>query len=492
MFVGRKRELEELEKYYREDTFHFAVFYGRRRVGKTCLINRFRENKKSIYFAAAETTAKENLELLSVQILSVLAPEAPRNPFGSFTEAFDYCFKMAGKKRIVFVIDEYPYLAESDRAVSSILQAAIDKYKARSRLFVILCGSSMSFMENQVLGYKSPLYGRRTCQFKIKPFSYYECAEMLSGFNAEEKITLYGICGGIPEYVSRINNSLSVRQNAENLFFNPSGRLFEEPSNLLKQELRTPQTYNGIIAAIASGASRLNEIATKTGIETSQCSNMLATLIGLEIVRKEVPLPLPSVKNGSGARGEVQPGNPSRKTIYRLADNMFRFWYRFVMPDLSRISMGFGKIACAEIFGRQRMPSASSGKIETYTGPVFEECAAQFLWREMGRKRYSFNNLGRWWGSNPKEKKEEEIDILAVDNPADSACGASALFGECKWRTLRTDSDTLDDLVRKSELFPYFAKKQYILFSKSDFSVELKRTASRRKDTALVGLAEMY
>ena len=135
MFVGRERELEELERYYKENAFHFAVFYGRRRVGKTTLINKFRENKKSIYFAAAETTAKENLDLLSVRILSVLAPQAPVNPFGSFNDAFDYCFKAAEKKRLILIIDEYPYLAESDRAVSSLLQALIDKYQNNSRLF---------------------------------------------------------------------------------------------------------------------------------------------------------------------------------------------------------------------------------------------------------------------------------------------------------------------------------------------------------------------
>jgi len=482
VFVGRQQELDELEKYYREDCFHFAVFYGRRRVGKTSLINRFRENKESIYFVAAETTAKDNLELLSVQILSVLAPEAPRNPFGSFTEAFDYVFRMAEKKRLVFIIDEYPYLAESDRAVSSILQAAIDKNKDRSRLFIILCGSSMSFMENQVLGYKSPLYGRRTCQFKIKPFTYHECAEMLTGFNAEEKITLYGICGGIPDYVSRINNGLSVSQNAEALFFNPSGRLFEEPSSLLKQELRSPQTYNGIIAAIASGASRVNEIASKAGLVTSQCSNMLSTLIGLEIVKKEYPQELLSTGTGDGTKPGVSPGNTSRKSIYRLADNMFRFWYRFVLPDLSRISMGLGKIVCDEVFGKR----ASSGKIETYTGPVFEDCCAQFLWREMSRNHYSFKTLGRWWGSNPKEKREEEIDLVAVDD------SGSVLFGECKWRTQHTGPGILDDLIRKSELFPHLMKKQYLLFSKSEFSLELKKIAAERKDTVLIGLGELF
>ncbi|MDR0388779.1 MAG: ATP-binding protein, partial [Spirochaetaceae bacterium] len=388
MFVGRERELETLEGYYAQPGFHFAVFYGRRRVGKTTLINKFREGKKSIYFVATESSAKENLDLFSARILSALAPKGPRNPFVSFTEAFDYCFRSGSRERIILVIDEYPYLAESDRGVSSILQAAIDAHRDKSRLFLILCGSSMSFMENQVLGYKSPLYGRRTSQFKVMPFSYYECAGMLKGFTDKEKITLYGASGGIPEYLSHINNSLSLAKNLEELFFNPSGRLFEEPSNLLKQELKVPRTYNSIIAAIAKGASRLNDIASKAGIATSQCSNMLAALVSLGIVKKEYPV------TGAG----------SRKTIYVLADLMFRFWYRFVLPDLSRISMGLGRTVCRELL---------AGGIEAHTGYVFEECARQFMLRELGRGRFNFTDLGRWWGSNPVLHREEEIDIVA-------------------------------------------------------------------------------
>jgi AAA+ ATPase superfamily predicted ATPase len=469
MFVGRNQELENLNRYYKEDGFQFAVFYGRRRVGKTTLINHFRKNKKSIYFAAIESTAKENLELLSHQILSVLSPEAPRNPFNSFKEAFEYCFQMARKERILFIIDEYPYLAESDRAVSSLLQSIIDAHKDDSKLFLILCGSSMSFMENQVLGYKSPLYGRRTCQFKILPFKYFECAEMLPGFTEKEKITLYGISGGIPEYVSRINNNLSVFQNIEDLFFNPSGRMFEEPSNLIKQELKIPQTYNGIITAIASGSSRLNEIATKTGIETSQCSNMLNALIGLGLVKKEFPITEPH----------------SKKTIYGLADFMFRFWYRFVLPDISRISMGLGKAACKEIM---------SEKIEAHTGYVFEECARQYLFRESNGERYSVRSLGRWWGSNPAERREEEIDLVALGLPSSPSQkeGQSALFGECKWRNTRTGLDILMDLIRKSELLPRLTGKRYILFSKSGFTAELKNTALKRDDVFLVSPGDMF
>ena len=473
MFAGRDYELSELNRYFREEAFHFAVFYGRRRIGKTALINRFREGKKSIYFAAAETTAKENLELLSVQILSVLAPETPVNHFSSFYNAFDYCFKAAMKKRLILVIDEYPYLAESDRAVSSLLQSLIDKYHKDSRLFLILCGSSMSFMENQVLGYKSPLYGRRSCQFKIEPFKYYECAQLLPDFSQIDKITLYGICGGVPEYITRINNNLSVKQNAEILFFNPSGRLFEEPSNLLKQELKAPQTYNAIISAVAAGSTKVNEIASAAGIETSQCSNMLVTLAGLGIIKKVYPA-------GDGIKTKTGGKQPSRKTIYLLADFMFRFWFRFVRSNLSRIAMGLGKTVCDEIFEK------SSGEIETYIGPVFEECAMQFLWREAGRGKNNFKNIGRWWGTNPKEKTEEEIDILASDEKG------NALFCECKWRNIRTGNEILEDLIRKSELFSNFSKKQYALFSKSNFSTQLIKAAEQRNDVLLIGLGDMF
>ena len=478
MFSGRERELEQLEQYYREDAFHFAVFYGRRRVGKTTLINKFKENKKAISFTAAETTPKENLELLSVQIHSILSPEAPVSYFNSFNDAFEYCFKAAMKKQLIFIIDEYPYLAESDRAVSSLLQTLIDKYQKTSRLFLILCGSSMSFMENQVLGYKSPLYGRRSSQFKVEPFRYYECAQMLTGFNDIDRITLYGICGGIPEYISRINNSLSVQQNTLNLFFNPSGRLFEEPSNLLKQELKAPQTYNAIIGAIASGAAKMNEIASAAGIETSQCSNMLSTLITLGLVKKENPV-------GEVKKGKQPSAKPSRKTIYLLSDFMFRFWYRFVRPNLSRISMGYGETVCTEIFDK------SNGAIETYIGPVFEECAIQFLWKETSSVKSilgktSFNTIGKWWGSNAKERKEEEIDIIAID------IDGGALFGECKWRNARPGNDIFEELVRKSELLANYSKRRYAIFSKSSFSTQLVKSAEQNKDLILINPAQMY
>ncbi|MCL2099251.1 MAG: ATP-binding protein [Oscillospiraceae bacterium] len=462
MFVGRKAELENLNKYYNRDKFQFAVIYGRRRIGKTTLINEFCKNKKFIYFVAVESTIKENLEIFSNQILSAIAPDAPENPFTSFRDAIEYIFERAKNERIILVIDEYPYLAESSKSVSSIIQAAIDKYQDNSRLFLILCGSSMSFMENQVLGYKSPLYGRRTAQFKILPFDYYECAAMLYGFTNEEKIVLYGITGGVPEYVSRINNSMSVRENIHELFFDPSGRLFEEPSNLLKQELKMPQTYNGIITAVAGGSSKLNEIAAKAGIETSQCSNMLSTLIGLGLVKKEYPVT----------------SEKSRKTIYALDDRMFKFWYRFVLPDISRITAGLGKSVCDEVFDR---------KISTYTGYAFEECCKQYMWRAAAKNTlpFLFQKLGRWWGTNHREKREEEIDFIAYS-------GEKAVFGECKWQNDLTGNDVYEDLKIKSSLLTQFTDSYYILFSKSGFTQMLSKRAQKENRIRLVSISDMF
>ena len=462
MFVGRKFEMESLNKSYNRDSFQFPVIYGRRRVGKTTLINEFCREKKSVYFVAVESTAKENLEILSAQILSSLAPDAPKNSFSSFREAIDYVFERAKSERIVFTIDEYPYLAKSDKSASSVLQAAIDKYQSDSKLFLILCGSSMSFMEKQVLGYKSPLYGRRTGQYKLLPFDYKESSEMLSAFNSEERIIIYSITGGIPEYLSRIDNNLSVKDNAAELLFNPAGRLFEEPSNLLKQELKNPETYNAIITAIADGSSRLNEIATKVDIETSQCSKMLSNLIDLGLVRKEFPIT----------------ETKSKKSIYLLADWMFVFWHRFVLPELSRITAGLGEAVCDEVFNEQ---------LNSHTGYAFEECAKQYMWYLVREKKlpFSFRKIGRWWGNNPQERQEEEIDFIAFS-------GSNAIFGECKWRNAQIGVDILSDLIRKSELFPSFTNPHYILFSKAGFTENLRDKAKQQDNITLVGIEEMF
>ena len=439
MFIGRERELNKLCEMYNSNKFECAIVYGRRRVGKTTLIQEFIKGKKAIYFLSLETSERVNLENFSRGILDSDAT------FSNFSSAFDSVADLAADERIVLVIDEYPYLANSVQGISSIIQAAIDMRLKNSKLFLILCGSSMSFMENQVLGYQSPLYGRRTAQFKIQPFSFFESLRFHPHYDAYDNAVLYGITGGIPQYLARIDGSKTLKNNIIDNFFEPSAYLYEEPSNLLKQELREPQTYNDIITAVATGSSRLNEISTKTGLDTAVCSKYLTSLISLGIIKKERPIL----------------EEKSKKTIYRLQDNMFRFWYRFVPQNAAQIHSGAG----------ERVYDGIERLIPHYMGEVFEEICKQYMWRENIAERlpFYFKDAGRWWGTNPIKKSEQEIDIIAYDD-------TRTIFCECKWSNEPVASGVLDGLLEKSMMFNY-REKYYFLFSKSGYTKDCANNA---------------
>jgi AAA+ ATPase superfamily predicted ATPase len=329
-----------------------------------------------------------------------------------------------------------------------------------SKLFLILCGSSMRFMENQVLGYQSPIYGRRTAQLKVMPLSFFDALPFFAKYQIEDKALLYGITGGIPDYMSRINAEKSVRDNIIELFLTSSGHFFEEPDNLLKQELRDPSTYNGIIEAIAQGASRLNEIATKCHMESNKCAKYLSSHISLGIVMKELPVT----------------ETTSKKSIYLLEDMMFQFWYRFVFSNMSVIVNGLGSALYDEDIKEQ---------ISDYMGQVFEEICKQYLMVEARRNALPFliGPVGRWWGNNPKEHRQEEIDIMTYRKDA-------ALFCECKWKNALVDVDVLHDLKAQSELFAY-TKVSLWLFSKAGFTDRVKIAAEEYKNVRLITLDDM-
>lgn len=257
MFIGRERELASMNKLYISDQFEFAVVYGRRRVGKTALISQFIRDKRAIYFMGVESNAKQNLENLSKNIMEFETGIQAETAFVSFQSALEYVFQLAKKERLILAIDEYPYVARSAKSFASTLQLLIDKYKDTSKLMLILCGSSMSYMEDHVLAYKAPLYGRRTAQMKIQPFGFWDTCRYFHNFSAEEQALIYGITGGTPQYLLQMDDRQSIEENIKNTFLNPTSSLFEEPENLLKQEVREPALYNAVITAIATGASRM-------------------------------------------------------------------------------------------------------------------------------------------------------------------------------------------------------------------------------------------
>lgn len=439
MFIGRERELKALNNLYQSDKFEFVVLYGRRRVGKTALINAFIDNKKNIYFMGVESNAKQNLENFSNSIFEYQTGIQTDTSFSSFQAALEFVFRLAEKERIILALDEYPYVARASKSLASTLQMLIDKYKDTSKLMLILCGSSMSYMEDHVLAYKAPLYGRRTAQMKLLPFTFEETCRYLSNMSGEDLALMYGVVGGTPQYLLQVNDKQSVAENIKNIYLNPTSFLFEEPGNLLKQEVREPATYTAIIAAIAAGASRMSEISGKVGEDSSVCSLYIKNLISLGIVRKETPY------------GE----KASRKTVYSIEDNMFRFWYRFVLENNSIIARGADELAYKRI----------EPHLSDYMGKVFEDICSQYLWKLLlsGQCPVELTSLGRWWGNNPMTRSQTEIDIMGEQDKN------TALFGECKWTNEKVDLGVLETLVQRSKLFPYQRVHLY-LFSKTGFT----------------------
>lgn len=455
MFIGRENELNALERLYRSDKFEFAVIYGRRRVGKTALINHFIDGKKAIYFMGVESNEKQNLENLSKSIIEFSSGIQVETYFSSYQAALEYVFKLAKEERIILAIDEYPYVARASKSLASTLQMLIDKYKEESKLMLILCGSSMSYMEEQVLAYKSPLYGRRTAQMKITPFDFEECCTYLRGLSDEDKALIYGIVGGTPQYLLQMSDKLSVEENIKNTYLNPMSFLYEEPVNLLKQEVREPAIYNAIITAIATGSSRMSEIATKVGESTTTCTAYIKSLINLGIIKRETPY------------GE----KTSRKTIYSIEDNMFYFWYRFVLENSSVIARGAANLVYKRI----------ETQLSDYMGRIFEEICTQYLWKQLlsGNMPIEFVSLGRWWGNDPRKKSQTEIDIMGEQD------SNSAIFAECKWKNENVDLDVLETLIERSGLFRY-TKDHYFLFSKTGFTKGCVEKAAEMGNVTLV------
>ncbi len=461
-FIGREDELAKLEALYHTERFQLFILYGRRRVGKTTLLNEFCREKEAIFFSATESSSKFNLEKFSEAIFAHYG-ESSLAPFTSWENALSYIDARQGEKRLVIVLDEFPYLARKNEALMSELQHLIDHRLQFGRLFIVLSGSYMGFMEKEVLSAKSPLFGRRTGQLQLKGFDYLTSLKFLSGFSAEEQMMLYGALDGTPLYLRQVDNTLPFATNLQRLFLDPTAYLYEEPLLLLRQEVQEPALYSAIIEAVASGATRANEIATRVGEECSKCLKYIGVLCELGLLYKETPF------------GEKE---NSRRTIYGISDFMFRFWYRYVYSNRTLLETGADDIVWTKCI---------EPNLSTYMGLVFERVAKAYLLRQnvAGGLPILFTSLGRWWGSDPARHTQVEIDLIAQG-------GQDLLLCECKWRNEKVDLKTLDDLKAKAALFTKAQGcRYYYLFSKSGFTKAVRDAAQADPTLRLVSLADM-
>jgi len=461
MFFGRKFELAQLNRQYESNQFEFPVIYGRRRVGKTELIREFIQDKKAIYIQGIIGEKKQNLDNLARAIYEFKHQSLPLEiSYETIEAAFEDMTRIMKEEKIIFIIDEFPYLAESIPSVSSVLQMYIDQKWKDLDSMLILCGSSMSFIEKQVLSYASPLYGRGITRYKLLPFTFRECCEFLNTTHPEDVLAYYGVTNGIPYYLSLVDKRLDLMENLNQLFLQRNAKLLEEPINLLNMEVKDPTSYFAVLTAIAEGASKHNEISTKVGFSTALTTNVLSNLIELGIVEKKLPV---LAKTNKG--------------IYIIKDSLFRFWFTFVVKNVNFIHTGRTKMV--EHLISERLP--------VFLGPIFEEVCREWLLdvSEAGALGTYITEIGSWWGGNPKTKTQEEIDIVATTINTDHI-----IIGECKWQKKLIGYDVVEKLLERSILFSQ-ANKQLFVFAKSNFS-QGAIDHSKKQEVKLITFEEMF
>lgn len=460
MFVNRVSELELLEKRYASGKAEFFVLYGRRRVGKTELLARFCEGKRSIFFVSDLGSEISLRTALSASVNTTLfGPNQMNAVYSTWEDLLHALAQAAQSERLVVVLDEFPYLVTAHPPLATILQRVWDQTLKNNQIMLILCGSYIGMMEETVLGYQAPLYGRRTGQYLLEPLQFKDARLFYPSFPLEDQVRAYAIYGGTPAYLHTIQSQQSLKENVLDGILTRGSFLYDEVRFVLQQELREPRNYFAILQAIAVGKTRLNEIKQATGIEGATA--YLDTLQQLHLVERIVPVT------------ETQP-QKSRRGIYRLKDHYLRFWFRYVHPNRSQLERGGVQI----ILENQVIP-----EIDHFSSLTFEEVCQQFFWQSglSGKLPFVPTNIGNWWNAN------EEVDLVILGEN-------DAILVECKWTSKPVGIDILAELERKSDLVKHELGDRQIRFalcSRSGFTPQVIKDVEQRTDVMLLDLQDI-
>ena len=426
-FINRKNELHLLSEAWKRDRAEFIVVFGKRRIGKTRMIEEFTKNKEGIFYTAKESTAPAQI----TEIKNILADHfnddfLRKQDIKEWDSLFNYLVKIIPQgKRFYFVIDEFSYLIKSDKSLVSILQRIWDKTLSRSKIFFIVSGSLLGMMLEHVLSYSSPLYGRRTRDLLIEELKIQDSFLFLKDYRFIEKMKSYGILGGVPSYLIVASGYKNTIQLIDNEFFNKQGFFYREPYYILSQDFKEVKTYFSILNAIALGKNSANEIANFCGIETRKIFPYLNNLLYLSFIKKETPICI-STKYG----------------IYFLKNRMLNFWFNFVDKNRTAIELENYKL--------------DEKAFNKYLGYVFEDIIRDntHLFSPFAPEK-----TGRWWYKN------NEIDVVAINEKT-----KEIIFCECKWKDNVDAKEILAELKEKTKHVKWnndSRKEYYAVFAKS-------------------------
>lgn len=463
-FLGREKEILDLEKEYARDG-GFVVIYGRRRIGKTTLIKQFIKSKTAFYFLATKEVESQSMKRFAGVIARTTGNSVMQKAaFSDWLDLFQAVADYKPNEKKVLVIDEFPYLVKVNDSFPSILQNAWDEILKDSNVMLILCGSLISMMKKHALSYESPLYGRRTAQMRIAPLPFTTVYENQK-LSFEEAAEQYSITGGVPKYMEFFSDGQPLYEQIKENVLSKNGFLYEEPNFLLTDEVQVPTNYFSIIKVIADGNHKLGTIAGILGLETSALTPYLKTLSELGFIEKQVPV---TEKNAE----------KTRKGLYFISDNFLRFWFRYVYPYKGELELDNTQISLDEL---------DKDFKEKFVAFAYEDICKEIFARLCSDKAIDFtpSKIGSYWLND--KSGNTQIDVMAVDT-----VNKRLFAGECKYHNQPIDADVYFELVKKvdnsSEIKSAFKGYTVIygVFSKSRFTSRMTDISNSNPNLFLI------
>ncbi len=419
MFTDRQRELaylNELLTRRRPGPAQLVLLYGRRRVGKTALLMEWAGRSKvdHTYWAAEKEPADLQRRKLYARIQNLPLRQAPL--FDNWAELWDAVAAIIGDRRHILILDELPYAAESDPATLSALQHAWDAHFQHSNLVIILCGSQVKVMES-LQTHQSPLFGRLTGQWYLDPLPFSALREFFPDWLAEERVALYAVAGGVPAYLNWLDPALNLTNNVRRIILSEGSMFLAEPTFLLYDEVREPQSYLATLKAIGLGHHTLSDISNYALIATSHLSVYLQRLQDLKLVERRLPAGTAPAKRRSSRLGR-----------YHLADPYFRFYFRFIAPFHEYLP-----------FDTERVLDRVRLELRGFVGATaFEDLTRRWVVERGAAGELPLRptiTAAHW-------SRKVQIDVAAVDWE-----NRQLLLGECKWGEGRVDRSVVRDLI---------------------------------------------
>ncbi|MCP4399057.1 MAG: ATP-binding protein [bacterium] len=452
-FVNREHELSLLTDIYHRDESQMLILYGRRRIGKTALIDHWLNAhipQNAIYWVAHKSSSDMLLEKFSRVVQPCLPNINVNFRFADWESAIQQVFEVAKQQKVVLAIDEFPYLLESVPGFSSILQAIWDQQAGTSQLMLILSGSHYHMMFKEFLSGKGPLYGRSTADLLLEEIEPSSMRHFLPRYSSEQIVETYSLIGGVPKYLEMWDDRKPVLHNVEHIILSPVTIFRQEAIFLIQDEIPEPRTYLAILEAIGRGMKSPSALAKQTGIAINHIGKYVHTLLELGFIRRVISLDAPNYSN-------------TRLSRYEIKDSYLKFYFHYIYPHL-------------EFLEQRRIPrlldliQAQHASFVGKTG--FEELARRHLIQLGDAHQLSFvpDYVGRVWN------KQAEIDVVAT-----SKTTRTILLGECKWSKSPVNEVVLDRLVQRATLLPRIRdyKIHYALFSKSGFTTALMNRACK-------------